>query len=265
MKKGFASILMTSYNKSEFLLKSINSCLNQNYKTKEILIFDDCSLDSSRQILKNINKKNTFVTFNKKKKYKSGPLNQLYATKNLFSRSKGEIIFLIDSDDYYKKNKIKYIVKYFKSNKNLNFIQDTPKYGNVEKIFKFKRKKNSFTIWPSVYPTSCLAIKRKFFLNFLKLSKQGEFPNLEIDARLCIYAFLKNEYSSIKKNFTIYNFDENGITSMYKKFTFNWWRKRNEAYDYMKFLMKKMNKKFIPGYDYYFTKLVNCFIKNEIH
>ena len=260
MKKGLVSILMTSYNKSEFLLKSINSCVNQDYKKKEILIFDDCSSDRSRQILKNIKKKNTFIIYNKKKKYKSGPLNQLYATKNLFIRSRGEIIFLIDSDDYFKKNKLKHIFKFFKNNKNLNFIQDTPKYGNIERSFKFKKKKNSFTIWPSVYPTSCIAIRRKFFLNFLKLSKKDKFPNLEIDARLCIYAFLKNEYRSIKKNLTIYNYDEHGITSMYKKFTFNWWRKRNEAYEYMKILMKKMDKKFTPGYDYYFTKLVNCFI-----
>ena len=261
MKKRFVSILMTSYNKADFLLKSINSCINQDYKEKELLIFDDCSSDSSRQILKKyIKQKNTIVTYNKKKKYKSGPLNQLYATKKLFNSSRGEIIFLIDSDDYFKKNKVNHVMNFFKKNKNSNFIQDTPKYGNVKKYFRFKKKKHTHTIWPSVYPTSCIAVKRKFFFDFLKLSKKDKFPNLEIDARLCIYAFLKNEYNTIKKNLTIYNYDQYGITSMYKKFTFNWWRKRSEAYDYMKILMKKMNKKFTPGYDYYFTKLINCFI-----
>ncbi len=261
MKKGLASILMTNFNKSQYLEKSINSCVKQNYKNKEILIFDDCSMDNSIKILKNINKKKkiSFI-YNKKKKFRSGPLNQLYAIKKLFTYSKGEVIFLIDSDDYFKASKLKDIIAYFKKNKKINFIQDKPKSNNIKKKFILKNKTDSFTIWPSFYPTSCVAIKRKFFIDFLKLSKEGKFSNLEIDARLCIYAFLKNEYRSIKKNLTIYNYDNHGISSHYKKFSFNWWKKRKEAFDYMKILMKKMNKEFIPGYDYYFTKLVNYFI-----
>ena len=68
MKKRFVSILMTSYNKSKYLAKSIKSCVYQNYKNKEILIFDDCSKDNSRQILKSFKKKNLFIKYNKKKK-----------------------------------------------------------------------------------------------------------------------------------------------------------------------------------------------------
>ena len=260
MKKGLVSILMTSYNKSKYLAKSIKSCVYQNYKNKEILIFDDCSKDNSRQILKSFKKKNLFIKYNKKKKFKSGPLNQLNAIKTLFHYSKGKIIFLIDGDDYFKLNKVNYISKCFDKNKNLNFIQDTPKSNNIKKTFRLKKKTKSYTIWPSFYPTSCIAVKRKFLINFLKLAKANKFPNLEIDARLCIYAFLKNEYKSIKRNLTIYNYDEVGITSRYKKYSLNWWKKRKEAFDYMKILMKEMNKKFIPGYDYYFTKIVNYFI-----
>ena len=260
MRRELVSILMTNYNKSEYLAKSVNSCINQNYRNKEILIFDDCSKDNSRQVLKQIRRKNISIIYNKKKKFKSGPLNQLYGIKKIFNFSNGELIFLIDGDDYFKRNKINYIASYFKRNKSLNFIQDKPKSNNSKKRFILKKKNNFYTIWPSFYPTSCIAVRRKFFNNFLKLSKEDKFPNLEIDARLCIYAFLKDEYRSIKKNLTIYNHDEHGITSSYKKFTFNWWKKRKEAFDYMKILMKKMNKKFIPGYYYYFTKLSNYFI-----
>ena len=65
MTKNAVSILITNYNKSLFLKKTIRSCLNQNYKEKEIIVFDDCSTDNSINILKNfeklkimINKKN---------------------------------------------------------------------------------------------------------------------------------------------------------------------------------------------------------------
>ena len=36
MTKIAVSILITNYNKSFFLKKTIKSCLNQNYKKKEI-------------------------------------------------------------------------------------------------------------------------------------------------------------------------------------------------------------------------------------
>ena len=47
MKKNFVSILITNYNKSRYLKKTISSCLNQNFDNKEILVFDDCSTDDS--------------------------------------------------------------------------------------------------------------------------------------------------------------------------------------------------------------------------
>ncbi len=260
MKKPFVSVLMTNYNKSNYLNKSINSCLNQSYKKKEILIFDDCSTDDSRKILKNSKKKNIFTVFNNKKKFKSGALNQLHGTKKLFYLSKGDVIFLLDSDDYFKRYKINYIIEIFKKNKNLKFVQDTAYVSNKKSTFSLKKKKYLYSIWPSFYPTSCIAIKRKFFRDFLKVSYFNLFPHLEIDARICIYAFLKKEFRTIDKVLTIYNLDQFGITSKYKKFSFNWWKKRNDAFNYMYILMKKMNKKFIPSYDYYFTKLINYFI-----
>ena len=56
MKKNFVSILITNYNKSSYLKKSINSCLKQNFNSKEILVFDDCSTDDSLKILKKFKK-----------------------------------------------------------------------------------------------------------------------------------------------------------------------------------------------------------------
>ena len=49
MKKNFVSILITSYNKSSFIKKTINSCISQDFRNKEILVFDDCSTDNSKK------------------------------------------------------------------------------------------------------------------------------------------------------------------------------------------------------------------------
>ena len=258
MKKNFVSILITNYNKSRYLKKTISSCLSQNFDDKEILVFDDCSTDNSLKILNKFKK--IKVIRNKKKKFKSGPLNQIYGLNELFKISKGNIIFLLDSDDMFRKNKLFEISKIFKKNKKINFIQDTPLISLFKKRMLLKKKKYFFSIWPSFFPTSCITFKRSFFQNFLKVLRKNEFPNLEIDARLSIYAHIRQQFFLTKKCLTIYNYDENGISSKYKKFSKNWWKKRDEAFSYMIFLMKKFNIKLFLGPDFYLTKIINFFI-----
>ena len=258
MKKNFVSILITNYNKSRYLKKTISSCLSQNFDNKEILVFDDCSTDNSLKILNKFKK--IKVIRNKKKKFKSGPLNQIYGLNELFKISKGNIIFLLDSDDMFRKNKLFEISKIFKKNKKINFIQDTPLINLFKKRMLLKKKKFFFSIWPSFFPTSCITFKRSFFQNFLKVLRKNEFPNLEIDARLSIYAHIRKQFFLTKKCLTIYNYDENGISSKYKKFSKNWWKKRDEAFSYMIFLMKKFNIKLFLGPDFYLTKIINFFI-----
>ena len=258
MKKNFVSILITNYNKSHYLKKTISSCLSQNFDNKEILVFDDCSTDDSLKILNKFKK--IKIIRNKKKKFKSGPLNQIYGLNELFKISKGNIIFLLDSDDMFRKNKLFEISKIFKKNKKINFIQDTPLISLFKKRMLLKKKKYFFSIWPSFFPTSCITFKRSFFQNFLKVLRKNEFPNLEIDARLSIYAHIRNQFFFTKKCLTIYNYDENGISSKYKKFSKNWWKKRDEAFSYMIFLMKKFKIKLFLGPDFYLTKIINFFI-----
>jgi glycosyltransferase involved in cell wall biosynthesis len=258
MKKNFVSILITNYNKSRYLKKTISSCLNQNFDNKEILVFDDCSTDDSLKVLNKFKK--IKVIRNKKKKFKSGPLNQIYGLNELFKISKGNIIFLLDSDDMFRKNKLFEISKIFKKNKKINFIQDTPLINLFKKKMLLKKKKYFFSIWPSFFPTSCITFERSFFQNFLKVLRKNEFPNLEIDARLSIYAHIRKQFFLTKKCLTIYNYDENGISSKYKKFSKNWWKKRDEAFSYMIFLMKKFDIKLFLGPDFYLTKIINFFI-----
>ena len=178
----------------------------------------------------------------------------------MFKKSKGEIIFLLDADDQFKKGKLDYIFRVFQNKKSLNFIQDKPFLSDKKKFMMLKKKNHYFSIWPSFYPTSCMAIRRKFFQEFLKYLEKNDFPNLEIDARLSMFAYIKNEFYLIKKNLTIYNYDEFGITSNYKKFNINWWKKRNEAFSYLIKVKKKLNKSFYFGPDFYLTRIINFFI-----
>ena len=138
MKKNLVSILITNFNKGQYLKKTIDSCLKQNFKNKEILVFDDCSTDDSLDILSKFN--SIKVVKNKKKKFKSGPLNQIYGITYLLKISKGNIIFLLDSDDLFKKNKLSIIYRMFNKDKKINFLQDTPLSRYNKRKMTLKKK-----------------------------------------------------------------------------------------------------------------------------
>ena len=258
MKRIYASVLITNFNKEKFLKKTLNSCKNQNFKDKEVIIFDDCSTDNSLSVIKKF--KNFKLIKNKKKKFKSAPLNQIYAISKLIKFSKGEIIFFLDSDDEFKKDKISEICKLFKKNKKLNFVQDTPINSSTKKKLFLKKRRGIYTIWPRFFPTSTIVVRKSYFKNFQRLVLPSRFPNLEIDARISIYTHLKNEFFFIKNSYTTYKTDTNGITSNYKKYRKKWWIKRMEAFNYMMYLSKKFKIEFKKGPDFYLTRLINFFL-----
>ena len=84
------SVLISNYNKFNYLKKTLNYVLNQNFKNYEIILFDDQSTDKSLEIIKKYKKIKLII--NKKKKIPFSPmLNQINAVHQSFKQSKGEI------------------------------------------------------------------------------------------------------------------------------------------------------------------------------
>ena len=50
-------IIMPNYNKDQFLEEAINSVINQKYKNWKLIIIDGASLDESKNILTEFEKK----------------------------------------------------------------------------------------------------------------------------------------------------------------------------------------------------------------
>jgi glycosyltransferase involved in cell wall biosynthesis len=256
--KNYISILITNYNKEVFLKKTLHAACSQNFKNYEIILFDDCSTDNSVEIIKKFKK--VKLISNKKKKRKTGPLNQINGIIHCFKKSKGDIILLLDGDDIFKKNKLKNINQFFKGNKKLNSVFDLP-VNNFDQ-FTIKNKSNKYSIWSSIFPTSCISSKRNFFFSFLKNIDKESFPHLEIDARFSIFAkFYMNEYNILNKKLTFYNYDQKGITANIKKYSRIWWIRRSEAFAYLRVIMKKRKMLFTFSFDYYITSFLKFLLK----
>lgn len=258
MKNTSISILISNYNKEKYLRKCLNSCIDQDYENYEILLGDNGSDDNSLKIIKNFQ---NIKLFNIEKKFQTNELNQLDIIKNLLNNSKGEIILLLDSDDYFEKNKLKTIATSFNENSNKEFICDIARIvnkNNQNSIFKYKKNINFKKRWPSIFPTSTISIRRKSLLNFFNEKFVQEYAELAIDFRLVTYFYnFKENFSISEQLLTNYvNFND-GTESKYKKYTSRWWKRRYQSYEFLKEILKKKNIEHDKTADYILTKFLN--------
>lgn len=266
-KNILATILVNNYNNEKYLKKCITSCLGQTYKNLEIIVYDDKSNDNSKKILNKIKNRKIKKILNNKKKYLSPALNQFEAIRKSFIKAKGEIIFLLDGDDYFLKNKVKSIMDKFKKDKDLNFIQDNPIYFYPRRNFKLKKKiKNKYLTlhtWPYFNPTSTMVFRKNLLdkiIREISFSKNN-FGKMFFDARAFIYIyFFEKKYLNLDQYLTIYTQNIKGDTlGNYDKKNKNWWKRRLEYHQFVEklfFRKKKFHFKFI---DYYFTYIINFF------
>ena len=118
-----ASVVIANYNNSKFINECIESLKKQTYQNIEIIFFDDNSSDNSLEVIK---KFENIKIIENKSQTKFGSFNQMNAFKKSIQSSTGEIIFLLDSDDFFKKNKIEKVIDFFSKNKNENIVFDYP-------------------------------------------------------------------------------------------------------------------------------------------
>ena len=255
------SILIINYNNSKLLTRAINSCLNQTYKNIEILIFDDKSVDNSMKIINKYKKyKKIKIFFNKKKKKKFAALNAMNGYTIMFKKSKGSIISLLDSDDYFHKNKIKKILKFFRHKKKVNFIQNLP-YLKSENKPKKDSKNNPVSFWPYLAPESCISFRKKFMIDFLRVNKKyiNKYENVWMGFRMGVFSFfIQKSFYTLNENLTFY--ESLGESKKYQFLGKNWFKRRNDSFDYLKKILKgsiSLNY----NLDYLVTKFLTSFCK----
>ena len=122
------SVLIASYNNDRYISECIQSIINQTHKNVEIIIFDDLSNDNSTDIIKRF-KNVKLITNDRRGSF--GSYNQMNAYKEAFRQSSGEIIFFLDSDDYFDKEKINKILNKFESKKDIEIIYDLIFYQKI--------------------------------------------------------------------------------------------------------------------------------------
>jgi glycosyltransferase involved in cell wall biosynthesis len=263
MNKEKISILITIFNKEKFIEECILSCLSQNYNNLEIIIVDNSSTDRSMSIIKKYS--NKLFIIKKKRDSLYSPKNQIDSLIEAFKKSTGNLILLLDGDDYFLPNKASYIKDIFLKNNNLDVVFDVPSVLTNKKFTRLEiKKKYNRNIWPTTIPTSGISFKRVFFENCLEFNLFDSYPTLEIDFRLNFFAQrIQKKFLTIKENLTIYRKVNDGIMSKVIFFSYNWWLKRLQAHYFIIKVYKKNELNYKENYDFYLTK-ITVWLLNKI-
>jgi glycosyltransferase involved in cell wall biosynthesis len=255
IKNKKVSVIIANYNKSIYLDECIKSIQNQNYSNIQTIVVDNKSTDNSLEILRKYKK---IILIENKTHSNVGAYDQLNAYKLALPYVNGEIIFFLDSDDFFKKNKIIKVLN-FLNNSTFQVCADLPIfYFNSNNQKKKKLLKNFFfSPWPSFSPHSCISIKKEYLIKILKTISIKKFPKVWMDFRILTHAYLQFGTNNIlEKYLTLYRQNQFQSTSNYKFLSSNWLKRRFQAHAYFNYACKKLNKKRIYTLDFFVTYFV---------
>ena len=180
-KKNQIDIVLPTFNSEKFIIKTINSIINQSFRNWRIIIIDDASTDRTLSILKTfykklIKKKKILIVKNLVNK------GQSYSRNIGIKYSKSKYIAFIDSDDMWLKKKLEKQIK-FMIKKNYMFTYTDYKVLKNNKSYNIYTPLN-FNLFKFVkntsIATSTMIICRKIITTF--------FPD---KIRLCEDYFFK--------------------------------------------------------------------------
>ena len=131
------SIITVVYNGEAHLEQTIESVISQDYPNFEYIIVDGGSQDQTLEIVKRHQSQIDY--------WISEPDKGIYNAMNKgIALAKGEIIGILNSDDYYQENTVSKVVECFAKTK-ADIV-----HGNVDRLNEIKGKKYFITVTPNL-------------------------------------------------------------------------------------------------------------------
>ena len=204
------SIVMACYNAESFVKDAIQSCRSQSYKDWELIVVDDCSTDSSVDVVRSTIQMDNRIRLIESKQ-NGGPAA---ARNTAIAKATGRFIAFLDADDLWLPDKLRTQIGFMKDNQVVFSYSDyhvlTQASGEVlgERIFAQSvtfdglRKENIIGCLTAVYDTRALGKvympglrRRQDFGLWLSILKKTERA-VNVGATLAIYRKVDGSISS---------------------------------------------------------------------
>lgn len=186
-EQPLVSVLMTAYNREKYIAEAIESVLQSSYNNWELIIVDDCSIDSTVAIAKEYEKKDgrirVFVNEKNLGDYRNRNKSASYA--------RGEFLMYVDSDDKILKDGIGRCVFAMMnfSNSNFGIYSFGGEHESYEIDSRSALRKHFFEKPFLMVGPGGTIIRRKFFEEIKGYPEQfGPANDLYFNLKACSYS-----------------------------------------------------------------------------
>ena len=210
----FFSIIMPTYNRGHILPGSIQSVINQDFTEWELVIVDDGSTDSTKEVIENFSQNDNRIRY----LYQSNQ-ERSAARNNGIKNANGKYICFLDSDDEYQQHHLTtfFDVIKIKNNTTALFFTSLTIYNNGKDIdHPIQQLQNNESIYDylfseGIYPCR-VCIERSILNEFqfrldsvivedtvLWLEIASKYPIFQINKKTVNY--FQHEENSVNKKF----------------------------------------------------------------
>ncbi len=185
------SIITASFNRAITLERSILSVLNQSYPNTEYIIIDGGSTDGTVDVIKRYERHLSY--------WVSEPDNGIADAWNKgIMKASGEIISMVNADDWYEPEVFKKVSAIFQNNQDVDIVHGNVKYWSNNKNLYIKKpyldEKMIWKLMPYLFP-SC----------FIKRSLYDKYGLFDTSYKVCMDYELMLRFSTKGKNFLYVN------------------------------------------------------------
>jgi glycosyltransferase involved in cell wall biosynthesis len=156
--QALVSVIIPVYNVEKYLNKCLDSVLKQSYTNLEIIIVNDCSIDTSGKIIEQ------YVKIDKRIKYIKNTVNKgvSYSRNQALDVFNGKYVTFIDSDDWVERTYIENLYNKM-HNSNLSLAMCALKSYN-NKLQQYAKKPNLYFSYNYFLQTQQDIFNKDFFL-----------------------------------------------------------------------------------------------------
>ena len=237
INEDLVSIIIPYYKKKKYILKTINSILNQSYNHFEIIIvYDDENLSDLGYL------EELFRSYKKIRILKnSQTIGAGFSRNRGIENAKGEFIAFIDADDMWKKHKLQNQINFMKK-KNLKFSHTSYEIIDENDKILGKRISRDFEKVDDLIKSCDIGLSTVILEKEI-IDDQTKFPNLKTKEDFVLWLKI------LQKNILIRSFNET-LTS---------WRKTDNS------LSSSVIQKLIDAFKVYNYYMKFNFVKSSYY
>ncbi len=207
------SIITPSFNQAQYLEKTIQSVLGQDYPNIEYIIVDGGSKDGSVDVIKKYEGRITWWVSEQDK-------GQTDAINKGFNRARGEILAWLNSDDTYNPGAITEAVKYLLENSEVGMVYADCNFINEDDKFigKFKAAQTDYRRLRQGYvhiPQQTMFFRAKYWKDLGPLDPSFYFAmDYDLWTRIAAHAPIQYLPGKIWANFRIHTTSKTNVADV---------------------------------------------------